>query len=242
MHTIEYIGPRPKKPVKRSWISAWFMVVMVVVGVTLVVKPYVSQALAENEKVTELKVEETTGWLKESPSFGYKLAVAALERTKSEVVYDPAYYQIPYPNGDIPEEKGVCTDVVVRSFRALNVDLQQLVHQDMKPNFRIYPQLWNLKKPDTNIDHRRVPNLQRFFRRKGAEVKSNTGHEAEGFEYGDVVAWRLPDGKTHIGIVVPGPGTRRAERWIVHNIGRGPKWENGLLDYQVIGQYRYIEE
>ncbi|MBT8038574.1 MAG: DUF1287 domain-containing protein [Verrucomicrobiae bacterium] len=215
------------------------MILFVVVGVGIVAKPYISQALARNASVTELKVEETVSWLNQKGAFGNQLAAAALKRTKKEVVYDPAYYQIPYPNGDVPAGKGVCTDVVVRSYRALGVDLQQLVHDDMTQNFRIYPQLWNLKGPDTNIDHRRVPNLQRFFTRSGREIELPETSSAENFSFGDVVAWRLPHGATHIGVVVPGPGDRRDEKWIVHNIGSGPQWEDKLLEYQVIGHYRY---
>lgn len=217
------------------------MVAMVVVGVAFAAKNFADKALADYEKVTELKVEETVAWLSKGDSFGRQLAIAALERTKEEVSYDPDYYEISYPNGDIPEGKGRSADVVIRSYRALGTDLQVLVHNDMDDNFRIYPQLWNLRKPDTNIDHRRVPNLQRFFSRQGAETGGDMAklQVAEDFKYGDVVAWRLADGQTHIGIVVPGPGELKAEKWIVHNIGGGPKWENGLLEYEVIGHYRY---
>ena len=110
----------------------------------------------------------------------------------------------------------------------------------MTDNFRIYPQIWELKEPDTNIDHRHVPNLQRFFSRFGSEIEvPESGPQADSFQYGDVVAWRLPHGATHIGVVVPGPGDRRDEKWIVHNIGSGPKWDNQLFEYQVIGHYRY---
>lgn len=241
MHTIEYIGPHPKKPTKRSWVGAWLMVAMVVVGVTVVAKNFADKALANYEKVTELKVEETVAWLSEGDAFGNQLAMAALERTKKGIFYDSDYYEISYPNGDIPEGRGASADLVIRSYRALGTDLQELVHNDMTGNFRIYPQLWSLRKPDSNIDHRRVPNLQRFFSRQGAEIEvdSEAQQRAEDFDYGDVVTWRLAGGQTHIGIVVPGPGDLRDEKWIVHNIGGGPKWENSLLEYQVIGHYRY---
>jgi uncharacterized protein YijF (DUF1287 family) len=239
MSTIEYIGPRPQKPVRKSWGGGWLMILFVVVGVGIVAKPYISQALAQNSSVTELKVEETVSWLGQNDAFGNLLAATALERTKKDITYDPAYYKISYPKGDVPEGKGVCTDVVVRSYRALGIDLQELVHNDMEENFRIYPQLWSLKGTDTNIDHRRVPNLQRFFGRFGQEIELPETSTAQDFSYGDVVAWRLPHGVTHIGVVVPGPGDRRDEKWIVHNIGSGPQWEDKLLEYQVIGHYRY---
>jgi len=239
MSTIEYIGPRPKKPTSKSWGGGWLMVLFVVVGVGIVSWPFVIKALEENEAITELKVEETVAWLGKHDGFGNQLAAAALERTQQNIVYDADYYKISYPNGDIPEGKGVCTDLVVRSYRALGIDLQQLVYHDMKDNFRIYPQLWELKEPDTNIDHRRVPNLQRFFSRFGQEIELKEVPSADDFDYGDVVAWRLPHRATHIGVVVPGPGDRRDEKWIVHNIGGGPEWEDKLTEYQVIGHYRY---
>ena len=216
------------------------MILLVLLVVFFIAKPFIAQLWAERAEVSELKVEETVAWLADSEGFGNSLAAAALERTREEVTYDPAYYKISYPMGDVPASKGVCTDVVIRSYRTLGIDLQQLVHEDMRANFRIYPQIWELKEPDTNIDHRRVPNLQRFFSRFGTEVEiPESGPQADSFMYGDVVAWRLPHGATHIGVVVPGPGDRRDEKWIVHNIGSGPKWDNQLLEYQVIGHYRY---
>jgi uncharacterized protein YijF (DUF1287 family) len=240
MNTIEYIGPRPKKRARKSWGGGWLMVLLVVVGVGIAARPFVSKALAERVPVTELKVEETVAWLAQTDGFGNQLAAVALERTREDITYDDAYYKIGYPMGDVPQGKGVCTDVVIRSYRALGIDLQKLVHEDMQQHFRIYPQLWGLSEPDTNIDHRRVPNLQRFFSRSGREMDlAVETAKAEDFNYGDIVAWRLPHGATHIGIVVPGPGDRRGEKWIVHNIGSGPKWENKLLEYQLIGHYRY---
>ncbi|BDS07501.1 hypothetical protein NT6N_25410 [Oceaniferula spumae] len=241
MNAIEYIGPRPKKPARKPWGGGWLMVLLVVVGVGIVAKPFLSDLLAKGDVTDELKVEETVAWLAKDDSFGNQLAAAALERSMVPITYDPAYYKISYPNGDVPEGKGVCTDVVIRSYRALGIDLQKLVHEDMEKNFRIYPQLWSMKQTDSNIDHRRVPNLQRYFSRFGQEIAlaNEADQKATDFNYGDVVAWRLPHGATHIGIVVPGPGERHDEKWIVHNIGSGPKWEDKLLEYQIIGQYRY---
>lgn len=216
------------------------MVLLVVVGVGIAARPFITQLLAQDTSFTKLKVEEAVAWLGKGDGFGNQLAAAALERTRKNVTYDAAYYKIDYPMGDVPKGKGVCTDVVIRSYRALGIDLQKLVHEDMRRNFRIYPQLWGLKKPDTNIDHRRVPNLQRFFSRFGEEIAVPEDlTSADSFKYGDVVAWRLPHGATHIGVVVPGPEGRREEKWIVHNIGSGPRWEDKLLEYQVIGHYRF---
>ena len=241
MNTIEYIGPRPQKPARKPWGGGWLMILLVVGVVGSIAWPHISTLLAKGNPTDELIVEETVAWLGQDSTFGNQLAAAALERTHNTITYDPAYYQISYPAGDIPEGKGVCTDVVIRSYRALGIDLQQLVHEDMVKNFRIYPQLWDLKETDTNIDHRRVPNLQRFFSRFGEEIPlaDEAKQKADDFTYGDVLAWRLPHGATHIGIVVPGPGDRRDEKWIVHNIGSGPKWDDKLLEYQLIGHYRF---
>ncbi|NIP96714.1 MAG: DUF1287 domain-containing protein, partial [Akkermansiaceae bacterium] len=147
-----------------------------------------------------------------------------------------------YPGGDVPAHKGICSDLVVRSYRTLGVDLQKLVHEDMQEHFRLYPQVWKRKGPDRNIDHRRVPNLQRYFSRFG-KVLGNS-RSLDDYDYGDVVAWRLPygasnQGASHIGIVVPGPGARSSEKWVVHNIGSGPEWEDKLFSYEIVGHYRF---
>lgn len=146
--------------------------------------------------------------------------------------YDPAYRRIPYPNGDIPIEKGVCTDVVIRAYRHAGTDLQLLVHRDMKANFSAYPKSWGLRRPDTNIDHRRVPNLATFFQRQGARVRGP-------FRPGDIVTWRLSSGVPHIGLVsdVPVAGTTRYQ--VVHNIGSGAEIEDVLEAYTVTGHYRF---
>ncbi|HWW75641.1 MAG TPA: DUF1287 domain-containing protein, partial [Pyrinomonadaceae bacterium] len=159
-------------------------------------------------------------------------------RTSHEVRYDPTYFVIEYPGGDVPAEVGVCTDEVIRSYRALGVDLQQLVHEDMKANFSLYPHKWGLKKPDTNIDHRRVPNLMVFFARQGASLPVT--QEARDYRPGDVVTWDLGGGMTHIGVVVGVPSAADEGRLqIVHNIGAGPKMEDVLFAWKITGHYRY---
>lgn len=167
-----------------------------------------------------------------------RLASAAVERTKQTVRYDPTYFVIPYPGGDVPAEVGVCTDEVIRSYRAIGVDLQREVHEDMARNFRLYPKLWGLSKPDTNIDHRRVPNLRVFFARKGASLPLTD--EAKDYRPGDVVTWDLGGGLTHIGLVtgVPSPADP-ARLQIVHNIGAGPRLEDVLFNWKITGHYRY---
>ena len=162
---------------------------------------------------------------------------AALELTKDNVVYDGSYFSINYPNGDVPKDKGVCTDVIIRAYRKLGVDLQKEVHEDMNANFSKYPNIWGLKTTDKNIDHRRVPNLMTYFKRKGASkpITKNT----KDYKPGDVVAWRLANGLTHIGIVV-NKKSRNGKRYlIVHNIGAGQVLEDCLFDFKIIGHYNY---
>ena len=162
---------------------------------------------------------------------------AALARTKVNVTYDPAYVVLDYPGGDVPADRGVCSDVVVRSYRALGIDLQQLVHEDMKGHFSKYPKKWGLRRPDKNIDHRRVPNLQTFFKRFGKSLPMSK--KVSDYAVGDIVAWDLNgNGLTHIGIVVE-PSGKPGERWIVHNIGSGPQLQDVLFDWKIIGHYRF---
>lgn len=166
-----------------------------------------------------------------------KLSDAALELTLQQVVYDPSYFSLDYPNGDVPADKGVCTDVVVRAYRKLGVDLQKEVHEDMKGNFDQYPKLWGLKKTDRNIDHRRVPNLMTFFSRHG-EVKA-ISDKAEDYIPGDIVCWNLGGATTHIGLVVNKKSADGERYLIVHNIGGGQVLADCLFDYKIIGHYGY---
>jgi len=149
--------------------------------------------------------------------------------------YDPGYRKLSYPGGDVPLETGVCSDVVVRAFRGLKMDLQKDVHEDMKRAFDQYPQKWGLKSPDSNIDHRRVPNLMIYFKRKGWAIAQSS--KASDFLPGDVVAWDLGNGVTHIGIVSDGRTTSKT-LLVIHNIGSGVKEEDVLLRFKVIGHYR----
>lgn len=166
-----------------------------------------------------------------------ELAKAAESLTKEEVVYDPAYFSIPYPMGDVPANKGVCTDVVIRAYRKLGIDLQQLVHEDMRAHFNLYPKIWGLKRPDSNIDHRRVPNLMKFFERHGQTLTNS--NDPNKYQPGDIVCWRLPGNLTHIGIVSSKKNQRGTRYLIVHNIGAGQVFEDILFDYPIIGHYRY---
>ena len=170
-------------------------------------------------------------------NFQARLAAAALSLIQQKVVYDPTYFKIQYPNGDVPPGKGVCTDVIVRAYRNVGIDLQQLVHQDMKSNFNQYPRLWQLTRPDTNIDHRRVPNLMKFFSRHGSTLK--TSKTVDDYKPGDVVVWSLGGSVTHIGVVVNKKSHDGLRPLIVHNIGNGQELSDCLFNYPIIGHYRY---
>lgn len=170
-------------------------------------------------------------------SFFEKLANKAVEITSMDVNYDPTYFKIKYPNGDVPSTKGVCTDVIIRAYRKINIDLQKEVHEDMQANFEKYPKIWGLKKPDTNIDHRRVPNLMTFFSRFG-ETKKITNNPQD-YKVGDIVCWNLGGAITHIGIVVNKKSIDGKRNLIVHNIGAGQVLEDCLFNYKIIGHYSY---
>lgn len=170
-------------------------------------------------------------------SFRQRLSDAALELTEQEVSYDPAYFTIDYPNGDIPADKGVCTDVIIRTYRKLEIDLQKEVHEDMAGNFQDYPHIWGLTKPNKNIDHRRVPNLMTYFSRHGRVKTIST--DAKDYLPGDIVCWNLGGGITHIGIVVNKKSDDGERFLIVHNIGGGQVLEDCLFDFEVIGHYYF---
>ena len=170
-------------------------------------------------------------------SFALKLSAAALSLTNDKVEYDPAYFSIKYPNGDVPGDKGVCTDVVIRAYRKLGIDLQKEVHEDMAAHFSIYPKTWGLKKTDTNIDHRRVPNLMTFFSRHGK--KKPISQISADYQPGDIVTWNLEGNLTHIGIVVNKQSSDKQRYLIVHNIGRGQELSNCLFEYVITGHYSY---
>ncbi|HEY0654592.1 MAG TPA: DUF1287 domain-containing protein [Chryseosolibacter sp.] len=169
--------------------------------------------------------------------FSEKLSIAAIELTKQKVTYDPTYFSIPYPNGDVPSDKGVCTDVVIRAYRKLNIDLQRLVHEDMKANFSKYPARWGLKKPDKNIDHRRVPNLMTFFGRHGTALPISK--KPNDYRPGEIVTWDLSSGVPHIGIVIDKRSDDNLRYLIVHNIGAGQEISDCLFQFKITGRYRY---
>jgi len=166
----------------------------------------------------------------------YEKLAAAANTLPRLVIYDASYVRLDYPGGDVPSHKGVCSDVIIRTYRKLGIDLQKEVHEDMKKSFSLYPKIWGLKKPDRNIDHRRVPNLMTFFARHGTLLKKST--DAKDYQPGDIVAWDLGKGITHIGIV----SDKKADSGryqIMHNIGFGQVLEDMLFEFKIIGHYRY---
>lgn len=176
-----------------------------------------------------------------SPVFADQALVeAAQDRLKQRITYNGAYMKLDYPGGDVPANIGVCTDVLIRSYRAAyGFDFQKAVHEDMKANFSTYPKNWGLKRTDRNIDHRRVPNLETYLIRQGASL--GISREPSDFQPGDIVSWRLAGGLPHIGIV----SDRKAADGtplIIHNVGAGPQEEDVLFLYKMNGHFRFIPE
>ncbi|MBL8509963.1 MAG: DUF1287 domain-containing protein [Chitinimonas sp.] len=172
-------------------------------------------------------------------TFADKLVAAARARTQQHEVYDGAYQRIAYPMGDVADNRGVCTDLVIRAYRKQGVDLQVLIHEDMARHFGAYPKLWGMRAPDRNIDHRRVPNIQTFMTRAGAALP--VSQEPGSYAPGDLVTWRLPGNLPHIGIVSDQRvgGSKRPK--IIHNIGAGPVEDEILFRYPITGHYRYLK-
>ena len=177
----------------------------------------------------------------DKPFYG-KLARSAVAQTHSKVTYNPAYVRMGYPGGDVPASTGVCTDLVIRAYRSLGIDLQKEVHEDMTKYFKEYPAFWSLKAPDSNIDHRRVPNLMTFFKRKKADLALSK--DPSDYKPGDLVTWNLGNkysmnGITHIGIITEEKTPDEKGYKIAHNIGAGNQVEDMLFSYVIIGHYRY---
>jgi uncharacterized protein YijF (DUF1287 family) len=242
-NAIEYIGPRPQRAKRPNFFGGWVIVVIALCAAVFFGKPLIGGVWAADKGPTDAQVEMIAGQLESTGKFPSRLAAEALRYSGSQVTYDPSYYKIPYPEGDVPSGKGVAADMVIRCYRNLGIDLQKEIHEDMESNFRVYPQLWAATGSDTNIDHRRVPNLQRFFSRKGVTL-TNSSDPSE-YVVGDIVVWALSNAETHIGIVVPpAPGDEgRNIPWVVHHpAGGGVKWEKALFDHQILGHFRYPAE
>ena len=169
--------------------------------------------------------------------FATKTVEAARAQIGQTLIYDPSYVSIPFPNGDVPRRGGVCTDVLVRAFRdAHGIALQARVNADMKRAFKAYPQIWGLKRPDSNIDHRRVPNLRRYLERRGKSL--GVSDDPAAYKAGDIVSWILPSNMTHIGLVSDRKVSGTQRPLIIHNIGSGTQEEDVLFEFKITGHYR----
>jgi uncharacterized protein len=171
--------------------------------------------------------------------FAIQLSDAAISIINPNIIYDPSYFGIKYPNGDVPKNKGVCTDVIIRVYRKLGIDLQKEVHEDMKSHFSLYPNLkkWGMTKTDSNIDHRRVPNLEVFFERKGKKLPISKN--ASEYKTGEIVTWMINGKLPHIGIVTNHKSADGKRNLIVHNVGGGQVLEDCLFSYTIVGHFKY---
>lgn len=185
--------------------------------------------------LTVLSIVPSVAWAQDN--FFKTLSDSATALTRQQVTYDAQYFSISYPNGDVPANKGVCTDVVIRAYRKVGIDLQKEVHEDMRTNFSAYPNNWGLKKPDKNIDHRRVPNLMVYFERQHSTLAITD--KASDYKPGDIVCWNLGGNTLHVGVVANRKSVDGKRNLIVHNIGAGQVLEDMLFNYTIIGHYRF---
>lgn len=170
---------------------------------------------------------------------GGKLVAAARKQIGVTVSYDPAYVVLDYPNGDVPKDRGVCTDVLIRAAReGLSADLQKLLHDDMRGHFSAYPKQWGLSRPDRNIDHRRVPNLRAYFKRRGFELNMPDAGEVPDFQPGDIVTCTVPPNLPHV-MIVSDRKTADGRPLVIHNIGGGAREEDALRSFPLTGHYRW---
>jgi hypothetical protein len=174
----------------------------------------------------------------QSPADVDRMLAAAQAQVGVTVRYAPAYQSLEFPGGDVPIDRGVCTDVLIRALRAVDVDLQLEVNRDMRANFDAYPDIWGLTRPDPNIDHRRVPNLERYLQRHGKRLP--TSDDPARFQAGDFVSWRLETGQPHIGIVSNSRSADGRRYLIIHNIGNGVEVEDVLFEWKMTGHFRYF--
>ena len=205
------------------------------ITVLLIVILFLGCGQKEKNKIQAVNTEAS------ATTFEEKLSKAAISIIDPTIYYDPSYISIKYPNGDVPKSKGVCTDVVIRAYRKLDIDLQKEVHEDMKANFSKYPNLqkWGMTKTDTNIDHRRVPNLEIFFGRKG--IKLVVTENANDYKTGEIVTWMINEKLPHIGIITNKKSTDGKRNLIVHNVGNGQVLEDCLFSYKIVGHYKYVK-
>ena len=202
--------------------------ILLLIGFSFVIK--------KSDKIASNSIESTTVTIKNPKTFEEKLANAAISIIDENVVYTPNYVALKYPNGDVPAKTGVCSDVVIRAYRKLGIDLQKEVHEDMKANFSKYPTKWGLKKTDMNIDHRRVPNLEVFFERKGKKLE--VSDNPNDYKTGEIVTWMINGKLPHIGIVT-NKKSSDGNPMIVHNVGSGQVLDDCLFSWEIVGHFSY---
>lgn len=217
--------------------SAWCVCLLLILGCDQQVRNEQSEKNPHSEATAGQDAAPSVAEEAEpDPTPSPPIVAAARDQIGKTTIYDGAYVGLDYPNGDVPIERGVCTDVVIRALRdAYGIDLQRLVHQDMKANFAKYPKIWGLSRPDKNIDHRRVPNLQTYFKRQGDEL--TTGSGPGDFKPGDLVTCTVGGNRPHI-MIVSDKTTTNGVPLVIHNIGRGTVEEDRLFDFPITGQYR----
>ena len=235
MPLVVYISIKLKKVISQKSILVIFLALIFLSAFYFFNYTKVGALIIWNSTYSPSALQDIT---EEEKVFLEKFVNVAIERTNHNVVYDPSYLAIDYPNGDVPEDTGVCADVIIRVYRELGIDLQKEVHEDMISNFSLYPKIWELEEPDTNIDHRRVPNLMVFFKRHGQTLPITKN--VDDYLPGDMVVWRLGHGKTHIGIVIDELSSDQQRPMIVHNVGAGPKINDVLFEWEIIGHFRYF--
>lgn len=206
-----------------------FLSLLLLIGISLGCQKSEKKQFTTNNKVVIFNQNPNT--------FSEKLSNAALSIIDSSVVYTPDYTAIKYPNGDVSSKTGVCSDVVIRAYRKLRIDLQKEVHEDMQAHFSFYPTKWGLKKTDTNIDHRRVPNLEVFFTRKGKKLTAS--ENASDYKTGEIVTWMINGKLPHIGIVTHLKSADGKRPMLVHNVGAGQVLEDCLFKYKIVGHFIY---
>ena len=213
--------------------SIQFLLLLALISTAACQEQHAAKPLKPPQQQTETRA------LPANSSPNLKLVIdAAIDQVGKTTGYDASYQKLEYPNGDVPIETGVCSDVIVRAFRKSGIDLQKDLHEDMKENFSAYPTRWRLSGPAANIDHRRVPNLETYFTRKGKSLSTTGG--AETFLPGDMVTWDLGTGQDHVGLVV-NVWYKPSQRYlIVHNIGAGTRMEDVLFAWKITGHYRYF--
>jgi uncharacterized protein len=198
--------------------------------------PLIFIALALMGFISSSAAQQTTLPPKQPSARAQIVAQAAQKQIGVTLYYDPSYVRLEYPSGDVPQDRGVCSDVIIRAFRAAGVDLQRLLHEDMRRNWSAYPKNWGLKRPDANIDHRRVANLEVFFARRGKKLGAN-----QMLLPGDVVTWTLPSGQLHLGIITSKLEPTGKRPLVVHNIGNGAQLEDVLTAWAFRAHYRYFK-